>query len=137
MNRNRDTIQNDVLLAGDAGELLSGGVRVRPVTFATMLVFRRLGHPFAQLGGGEGMALTDEHLAEALWVMCAPWEDVRRITRAGDADAVADAVLDFAATITPEQLTEFTRYLAGQKEGADAATAVVLPDKDTGTPSKN
>ena len=135
--RNRDTIQTEALLAGDAGEVLSGGVCVRPVTFGTMLIFRRLGHPFGLLAGGEDMVMTDEQLAEALWVMCAPWEEVRRLTRAGDMEAVTDAVLDFAATINPVQLAEFTRYLAGEKEAADAAAAVVLPDKDTGAPSKN
>lgn len=134
---NRDSIQNDVLLAGDAGEVLSGGVCVRPVTFGVMLVFRKLGHPFGLLAGGEELELSDTHLAEALWVLCAPWEQVRRLVRAGDMEAVADAVLDFAAGISTVQLAEFTRYLAGEKEAADAAAAVVLPDKDTGAPSKN
>lgn len=127
---NRDSIQNDVLLAGDAGEVLSGGMCVRPVTFGAMLVFRKLGHPFAGLAAGVELVLTDDHLAQALWVMCAPWEQVRRAVLAGAA-AVEAAVLDFAAGVSPQQLAEFTAYLAGQKEGIDTATAEVIPERHT------
>ena len=136
--RTRENKQTETLLAGDAAQQLSGGLTVRPISFGTMLVFRRLGHPFGGLAAGAELTLTQEHLAQALWVMCAPWEQVRSLTRGGDMDAVADAVLDFAATVSPEQLAEFTRYLAGEKEAADTAAAVVLPDATRDRePSKN
>ncbi|MBQ4594785.1 MAG: hypothetical protein IJA81_09140 [Akkermansia sp.] len=126
----REQTQNDVLLAGDAAVQLESGLIVRPVSFGAMLVFRKMGHPFAGLAAGAELVLTEDHLAQALWVLCAPWEQVRRAVLAGAATVEA-AVLDFAAGVSPLQLAEFTEYLAGQKEGIDAATAEVIPEKHT------
>lgn len=130
----RDEIQTEILSQGSAPVELGGGMQVRPVTFATLLVLRKLGNPLAAaLEGRGGAVATDdpEALAEFLWVQCAPWAQVKRLTanvRLQGKEAVDAAVLDWAEMLTPETMQQALGLISGQQEQAAAVAVEVIPD---------
>lgn len=137
----REEIQDDILAASDSPADL-GGLQARPITFASLLALRKLGNPLATaLERGGSVSGNDlEAIAEFLWVQCAPWNSVRRLTatyRKGEDRGTLDAaILDFAATLTPQQIAAATTAITRHGEQVAAVAAEVLPDKDT-PPSKN
>ena len=137
----REEIQDEILAAGSAPQMMAG-LQVRPVTFASLLVLRKLGNPLAAaLERGGSVSGNDlEAIAEFLWVQCAPWNSVRRLTatyRKGEDRGTLDAaILDFAATLTPQQIAAAVTAITRHGEQVAAVAAEVLPDKDT-PPSKN
>jgi hypothetical protein len=84
--------------------------------------------------------MSDMQLAEVIWVLAAPWEQVRdtalRCT-ADDKSPAERAVLDFAADLSPEELQSMVELLNGYATAADAAAAEVIPDADRPNASKN
>lgn len=135
----RNTTQIDIALQGDDTHTV-GRHTVRPVTFAAMLVLQKLGNPMAGIGTGGGLIMSDMQLAEVIWVLAAPWEQVRdtalRCT-ADDKSPAERAVLDFAADLSPEELQSMVTLLNGYATAADAAAAEVIPDADRPNASKN
>ena len=137
--RDRDTQQIDIALRGDDPQAI-GCHTLRPLTFAGMLLLQKLGNPLAAVGSGAEFVLTDMQAAEALWVLAAPWAEVRDTTlrcTATDKTPAERAVLDFAATIAPDELAAMLGSLRGTAAEADAVAAEVLPDDRHTTPSKN
>ncbi len=134
-------IQDEILAAGSAPQMMAG-LQVRPVTFASLLVLRKLGNPLAAaLETGSSVSVDDlEAVAEFLWVQCAPWDSVRRLTatyRKGEDRSLLDAaILDFAATLTPQQIAAAMAALSRHSEQVSAVAAEVMPDADN-KPSKN
>lgn len=134
-------IQDEILAAGSAPQMMAG-LQVRPVTFASLLVLRKLGNPLAAaLETGSSVFMDDlEAIAEFLWVQCAPWDSVRRLTatyRKGEDRSLLDAtILDFAATLTTEQIVDAMDAVTRHGEQVAAVAAEVLPDADN-KPSKN
>ncbi len=137
----REEIQDDILAASNSPADL-GGLQARPITFASLLVLRKLGnHLAAALERGGSVAGNDlEAVAEFLWVQCAPWDSVRRLTatyRKGEDRSLLDAaILDFAATLTPQQIAAAMAALSRHSEQVSAVAAEVMPDADN-KPSKN
>ncbi len=131
----REEIQDDILAAADSPAELSG-LQVRPVTFATLLALRKLGNPLAAAleHGGSVSGNNLEAIAEFLWVQCAPWDSVRRLTatyRKGDDRSLLDAaIFDFAPDLTPQQITATMAAITRHGEQVAAVAAEVLPDKD-------
>ena len=137
--RDRDTQQINIALRGDAPKTI-GRHTLRPLTFADMLVLQKLGHPLAGIGTGAEPLMTDMQAAEAIWVLAAPWEEVREATlqcTAADKTPAERAVLDFAASISPDELAAMLDALRGTAAEADAVAAEVLPDDRHAEPSKN
>jgi hypothetical protein len=134
----REITHIDIAIRGDEPQLV-GRHRMRPVTFAAMLVLQKLGSPMAGIGNGGGLIMTDMQLAEVIWVLAAPWEQVRDISlqcTAEDKSPAERAVLDFAANLSPAELESMVALLNGYTDQANAVAAEVLPD-DNATPSKN
>ena len=139
--KTREEIQTEILAGGEAPVDL-GGLTVRPVTFATLLMLRKLGNPLAAaLESGVAPGAEDMGaIAEFLWVQCAPWAEVRRVVagyRAGDRAAVDAVVLDFAMNLTPAQIQHVVKLIARHGDGLKAVAAEVIPDKDAPSDSKN
>lgn len=135
----RNNTQIDIALQGDTPHTV-GRHTVRPVTFAAMLVLQKLGNPMAGIGTGGGLLMSDMQLAEVIWVLAAPWEQVRDTTlrcTADDKSPAERAVLDFAADLSPEELQSMVALLNGYATEADAAAAEVIPDADRPNASKN
>lgn len=135
----RNNTQIDIALQGDTTHTV-GRHTVRPVTFAAMLVLQKLGNPMAGIGTGGGLLMSDMQLAEVIWVLAAPWEQVRDTTlrcTAEDKSPAERAVLDFAADLSPEELQSMVALLNGYATEADAAAAEVIPDTDHPHSSKN
>lgn len=134
-------IQDEILAAGSAPQMMAG-LQVRPVTFASLLVLRKLGNPLAvALEHGGSVSGDDlEAIAEFLWVQCAPWDSVRRLTatyRKGEDRSLLNAsILDFAASLTTEQIHAAMASLSRHGEQVAAVAAEVMPDADN-KPSKN
>lgn len=137
--RDRDTQQINIALRGDAPKTI-GRHTLRPLTFADMLVLQKLGHPLAGIGTGAEPLMTDMQAAEAIWVLAAPWDEVREVTlqcTAMDKTPVERAVLDFAAGISPDELAAMLKAILGTAEDADAVAAEVIADNDHHNASKN
>lgn len=137
----RIEIQDDVLSRGDAVAEVQG-LQVRPVTFASLLVLRKLKNPLAAvLENGGALAEDMEALVELLWVQCAPWPQVRRLVSelepGGDRAAVDAAILDFAVGLTPAVMKDAVGEFARQLRGVNAVAAEVLPDDKRGAERKN
>lgn len=134
-------IQDEILAAGSAPQMMAG-LQVRPVTFASLLLLRKLGNPLAvALETGGSVSGDDlEAIAEFLWVQCAPWDSVRRLTatyRKGEDRSLLNAsILDFAASLTTEQIHAAMAVLSRHSEQVAAVAAEVMPDADN-EPSKN
>lgn len=113
------------------------GMQARPITFASLLMLRKLGNPLAAaLENGGNTKLDDlEALAEFLWVQCAPWQRVRALvcayTRGADRSAIDTEVLDFAAALTPAQIQQAVDLVAGHAKQVAAAAAEVMPERDS------
>lgn len=136
----REEQQTDILIAGDEPSVV-GSMQARPITFATLLVLRKLGNPLAQALENGGSATVDnlEALAEFLWVQCAPWQRVRALVskyaRGCDRAEIDAEVLDFAAALTPEEIQRAVDLVAGHAQQVAAVAAEVVPDG--GSKSKN
>lgn len=136
--KTRDEIQTDILLEADA-PTTTGALNVRPVSFASLLLLRKLGNPLAKALENGGAVGTEslEAIAEFLWVQCAPWDEVRRVACGADRARLEAAVLDFAAALTPQQIQVAVAAIANHGKQLAAVAAEVLPDKDTPAGSKN
>ena len=137
--RDRDLQQIDIALRGDEPQAI-GRHTLKPLSFAGMLVLQKLGHPLANIGGGAELYMTDMQAAEAIWVLAAPWPDVRETVlqcTATDKTPVERAVLDFAAGISPDELAAMLGAIRGTAEDADAVAAEVIADNDRHNASKN
>lgn len=140
--KTREEIQTDILMGADAPAAV-GVLTVRPVTFASLLVLRKLGNPLARSleRGGAVAADNLEAIAEFLWVQCAPWETVKRMASgytAGEGRQLLNAaVLEFAAQLTPQQIKDTVQAIAAHGEQLGAVTADVIPDKDAPAGAKN
>ena len=137
----REEIQTDILASAEDPAPIAG-LTVRPITFASVLMLRKLGNPLAAaLESGAAFAVEDlEALAEFLWVQCAPWEGVRTLTatyrHGADRSRIDAAVLEFASTLTPQQLQAAVAAIARHGKQVQAVATEVLQDKDD-KPSKN
>lgn len=137
----REDIQTDILAAADAPALVAG-LSVRPISFASVLILRKLGNPLASvLESGASFEVEDlEAVAEFLWVQCAPWQDVRALAASyrhgADRSYIDAAVFDFAAALTPAQLQAAVSAIACHGKQVQAVATEVLTDKND-TPSKN
>lgn len=127
----REEIQTEILTGGES-PVLPGGLSIRPITFASLLLLRKLKNPLARAleNGGAVNADNMEALVELLWVQCAPWDEVRRLVSAYREDrAVIDAaILDFAVGFTPEAMTRCLQELARHQQQVQSVAAEVLPD---------
>ena len=140
--KSREEIQTEILAGVDSPENMEG-LQVRPITFATLLLLRKLGNSLADtLERGGAFAADDmEAIAEFLWVQCAPWDTVRRLCasyRKGSDRSLLDAtILEFALSLSPAQMSAAVQAIVHHGEGLSAVAAEVIPDKDTPAESKN
>ena len=131
----RDTLQNDALCT-IAQPVQCGSLSVRPVTFGSLLLLRKLGNPLAAaMESGRPVQTQDmESIVEFLWVQCAPWQDVKRIVcslRPGSDRSELDAALiDFAVGLTPDTVKAALEEFKHQQDAISAAAADVIPDND-------
>ena len=137
----REDIQTEILATAEDPAPIAG-LTVRPISFASVLILRKLGNPLAAaLESGASFEVEDlESLAEFLWVQCAPWDTVRTLTasyhRGADRSRIDATVLEFAASLTPQQLQAAVSAIARHGKQVQAVACEVLPSKED-KPSKN
>lgn len=130
-------------MAGADAPVQVGELQVRPVSFASLLMLRKLGNPMATAieSGATFDASNMEAILEFLWVQCAPWESVRKLCAAmrpgGDRAVLEAQLLDFAATLTPQTVQAALQEITRQQEQVRAAAASVIPDATHRSDSKN
>lgn len=140
--RTREEIQTEILAEAETPAILQG-LTVRPISFASVLILRKLGNPLADAleSGASFVADNMEALAEFLWVQCAPWETVRKLCAAyrkgADRSRLDETILEFAASLSPEQLQGAVAAIARHGVQLNAVATEVIPDKDTPADSKN
>lgn len=133
----RENIQDEVLALGES---VVDGLTLRPITFGTLLVLRKLGNPLGTALEGRSVPSTEdlEALAEFMWVQAAPWHEVKRLAASGDKDAVSAAVLDWAERLTPAQMQAAVASIGRHGTHVAAVATDVIPDKDkSGESGKN
>lgn len=133
----REQIQDEVLALG---EQKHAGLTIRPITFASLLILRRLGNPLGTALEGRAVPSTEdlEALAEFLWVQSAPWDEVKMLAAMGNKKAVDAAVLEWAEKLTPEQMQVAVASIGRHGEQVAAVAAEVIPDNDkNGESGKN
>lgn len=132
----RENIQDEVLALGERQQ---AGLTIRPITFASLLILRRLGNPLGTALEGRAVPSTEdlEALAEFLWVQSAPWDEVKLLASMGNKKAVDAAVLEWAEKLTPEQMQVAVASIGRHGEQVAAVAAEVIPDKDKESDSKN
>jgi hypothetical protein len=132
----RETLQTDALALGSE-PVQCGELAVRPVTFGSLLLLRKLGNPLASAmeTGRPVRAENMEAVVEFLWVQCAPLEDVKRIVcglrLGGDRSELDAALIDFAIGLTPAAVQAALAEITRQQGAIRAAAADVIPDANS------
>lgn len=146
----REIINTQSIIAGDLPQAEVNGLKVRPVSLASMAMLELLGNSCLSLLNKRQNAgdLPEEEkpetrsmyaLAEFVWIHAAPEEEVVRLVAGGgfdDAAAIRRAVLTFAAQVGFASLGKIVGGMTAEMNAIMSAQSEGIKDPD-GAPSKN